>query len=441
MGAARHRSQLISALLLAMLSAVCPPAARAQQSVEAFRQSLLALAATLDAQAGSGGSLGLQQDVQEASPEAIEFIQQELAKQGSPNAVEEVLRDLTPPPHVSALSALSTTSADVDVTEICADARANMGPPLACPLATTKPANCPADAPFPISKVLALQISVQTFDVVAIAADTICSFHASFLNVFTKTIIAIACTVGGVTHGIINGLEISLGLNNICGGGEKEADLQASLLASLAVGTGRVRKAEEAAGRAQAVADREIEIALRNQTKFASLQLPVQIETCPLAAECVRTGQTTPCQPGIYPQDCNCKSNPSISCTHRLDCATATKICAKPCQSASDCGPGVACLTLPTGTRICDQAATPACTTDATCTNPAAPSCIVNEVGGQLDAVVDLVQRRLQQAQAAGRNIASALGDFNTARETICQNNYPAAFGFLEKTYTGLSNF
>src|SRR5262245_16993372 len=98
MGAARHRSCLLSALVLAMLSAVSPPAARAQQSMEDFRQSLLDLAAALDALGGSGGSFAIQRDGQEASPEAIELIQQALARQGSPNAVEEALQHLTPPP-------------------------------------------------------------------------------------------------------------------------------------------------------------------------------------------------------------------------------------------------------------------------------------------------------------------------------------------------------
>jgi hypothetical protein len=438
MGAARHRSCLISALVVAMLSAVSPPAAQAQQSVEDFRQSLLDLAATLDSQGGSGGAFALQQDVAEASPEAIELIQQELARQGSPNAVEEALQHLTPPPQVARLS---TTGADVSVTEICTDAKARLSPPLVCPLSTTAPANCPADAPFPISKVLALQISVQTFDAVAIGLDTICSFDANFLNVITNAVIAGACIAGGVTHGIINGLELSIGLNNICGGGEKEADLQAALLASLAVETARVRQAGEQAGRVQAVLDREIEIALRTSTKLASLQLPARIEVCPAAAECVRAGGAT-CPAGIYPAQCSCKSTPSISCSHRLDCATPRKICVKTCTADADCGSGVACLTLPSGTRICSQDVSQACTTNAQCTT-ATPSCVTDEVevGGQLDAVVDLVQRRLQQAQAAGGQISPAVADFNTARERICTNMYQTAFGFLEKTYTSLSSF
>jgi hypothetical protein len=83
-----------------------------------------------------------------------------------------------------------------------------------------------------------------------------------------------------------------------------------------------------------------------------------------------------------------------------------------------------------------------ACTTDAQCST-STPSYMVDEVevGGRLDAVVDLVQRRLQQAQAAGRNVSPAVADFNTPRETICMNLYPNAFGFLEKTYNSLSNF
>jgi len=438
MGAARHRSRLISALVLTMLSAVSPPAARAQQSVEGFRHSLLDLAATLDALGGSGGSFGLQQDVAEASPEAIEMIQHELARQGSPNAVEEALQHLTPPPQVARLS---TTDADVDVTKICTDGKARLSPPLACPLSSAVPAQCPADAPFPITKVLSLQISVQTFDTAAIAVDTICTFNANFLNVITNAVIAGNCIAGGVLHGIINGLELSIGLNNICGGGEKEADLQAALLASLAVETAKVRQAGEKAGRIQGVADREIEIALRTSTRLASLQLPARIEVCPAAAECVRGGGVT-CPAGIYPAQCSCKSNPSIPCSHRLDCATARKICVKTCTADADCGSGVACLTLPSGTRICSQDVAQACTTNAQCT-AATPSCVVDEVevGGQLHAVVDLVQRRLQQAQAAGRSISSAVADFNTARETICANMYGPAFGFLEKTYTGLSNF
>ena len=114
MGAARHRSRLISALVLVMLSAVSPPAARAQQSVEGFRQSLLDLAAALDSQGGVDGAFALQQDVAEASPEAIEMIQHELARQGAPNAVQEALQHLTPPPQVARLS---TTDADVNVTK------------------------------------------------------------------------------------------------------------------------------------------------------------------------------------------------------------------------------------------------------------------------------------------------------------------------------------
>lgn len=437
MGAARHRSRLVSALGLAMLFAVSPPAAQAQQSVEDFRESLLDLAAALDAQGGSGGAFGLQQDVAEASPEAIELIQQELARQGSSNAVEEALQHLTPPPQVARLS---TTGADASVTEICTDAKARLSPPLACPLSSAAPANCPADAPFPISKVLALQNSVQAFDAVAIGLDTICSFDASFWNVITNAVIAGNCIAGGVLHGIINGLELSIGLNNICGGGEKEADLQAALLASLAVETEKVRQAGEKAGRAQALVDREIEIALRTSTKLASLQLPARIEVCPAAAECVRAVGVT-CPAGIYPEQCSCKSTPSISCSHRLDCATPRKICVKTCTADADCG-GVACETLPSGTRICSQDVSQACTTDAQCT-ASTPSCLADEVevGGQLGAVVALVQRRLQQAHAAGRDVSSAIVDFNTARETICANMYQPAFGFLEKTYTSLSNF
>jgi hypothetical protein len=316
-----------------------------------------------------------------------------------------------------------------------------MSPPLACPLSATLPANCPPDAPFSIRKVLDLQISVQTFDTAVIVPDTICTFNANFLNVITNAIIAGNCVAAGVLHGLINGLELSMGLNNICGGGEKEADLQAALLASLAVETAKVRQAGEKAGRAQAVLDREIEIALRQSTKLASLQLPARIEVCPAAAECVRAVGVT-CQPGIYPAQCSCKSNPTIPCSHRLDCATARKICVKTCTADADCGSGVTCLTLPSGARMCSQEVSQACTTNAQCT-AATPSCITDEVevGGQLDAVVDLVQRRLQQAQAAGAQISSAVTDFNTARERICTNMYQNAFGFLEKTYTSLSSF
>ncbi len=445
MRATRGLQSILSPVLvlaLALLAAVSPSTARAEQSVEAFRQSLLSLAATLDAQAGTGGSLGLQHDILAAEPDAIAFIQQELAKQGASNAVDDVLRDLTPPPYLPAVSAATAPGADVDVAAICADAKANKASALICPLATTKPLNCPPDAPFPISKTLNMQISVQTFDIVAIAADTICSFDAGFFNVITNVIIAGSCVAGGITHGIINGLETSLGLNNICGGGEKEADLQTSLLASLAVGTERVRKASAQAGRAQAVADREIEIALRSSTRLASLQLPEQIEICPLANECVRDIPAQPaCQANnIYPGLCKCKST-GVPCSHRLDCATTRKVCVKPCQSASDCAAGATCLTLPTGTRVCDQAASQTCTTNAQCTNAAAPSCEDDEVGGQLDTVVELVQRRLQQAQAAGRNIASPAVEFHTAREAICKNDFSGAYGFLEKTYNNLSSF